>query len=394
MVAAGFNMVFVGIESPVKASLQETNKSQNLKTDPLESVKKIIRKGIEVSAGFIIGFDSDPEDIADLQIEFIQKSAIPMAMVGLLTALPNTRLSKRLEDEGRLLQESSGNNTFELGMNFVPKMPLDHLVESYGKVVRRIYDPSFYFKRSSDFLDSSPNKFPYSVGTAKISHILAYAHAFIRSLFLQTFSSYGLHYLRFLARTLIKTPKQFVRAVKLSVMGYHFIRLTRETVLDKVKKIDSFGLLLERINTRMRERLLGFRSLKTKKLIGEIHSFRKNTLAVLRRDYSGIVGVSNEKIRMLLSNLEKTAKSYFEKLAVLMMRLTDRKELRIADRKIGKLRVFQEKLYRRTLREPAETGNEVADITIEVLRNIEDAILLLVVKSERILKMKLAPARI
>src|SRR5438046_2727590 len=117
---AGFRRVFLGIETPVEESLREAEKSQN-RGNLIDSVKKIQSYGMEVLAGFIVRFDKDPEDIFERQIRFIRESAIPLAMVGLLTALPDTQLWRRLEKEGRLLGEGSGNNTID-SLNFVPKM--------------------------------------------------------------------------------------------------------------------------------------------------------------------------------------------------------------------------------------------------------------------------------
>src|SRR5207302_6578421 len=108
---SGFNRAFLGIETPVEASLKEAQKGQNTRHDLLDSVKTIQSYGIEVMAGFIVGFDNDPEDIFERMIHFIRESAIPLAMVGLLTALPDTQLWRRLEREGRLIAESSGENT-------------------------------------------------------------------------------------------------------------------------------------------------------------------------------------------------------------------------------------------------------------------------------------------
>jgi radical SAM superfamily enzyme YgiQ (UPF0313 family) len=104
---AGFYRVFLGIETPVEESLKEAQKSQNTRRDLLESVRKVQSYGMEVMAGFIVGFDNDPEDIFERQINFIRESAIPLAMVGLLTALPQTQLWRRLQREGRLLTEST-----------------------------------------------------------------------------------------------------------------------------------------------------------------------------------------------------------------------------------------------------------------------------------------------
>src|SRR5439155_19148727 len=127
MQRAGFRRVFLGIETPVEESLKEAQKSQN-RGNLLGSVKKIQGYGKEVMGGFIVGFDNDPEDIFERQINFIRGSAIPLAMVGLLTALPDTQLWRRLAREGRLVTESSGNNT-DGSLNFVPKMDAARLVE-------------------------------------------------------------------------------------------------------------------------------------------------------------------------------------------------------------------------------------------------------------------------
>ncbi|MEK7724912.1 MAG: B12-binding domain-containing radical SAM protein [Acidobacteriota bacterium] len=153
---AHFHRVFLGIETPIAESLKEANKSQNTKRDLLESVKKIQSYGIEVMAGFIIGFDNDPEDIFERQINFIRESAIPLAMVGLLTALPDTQLWKRLEREGRLVHESSGNNT-DCSLNFVPKMDRERLVEGYKAVLRNIYSPQEFYQRALDCLSRVRN---------------------------------------------------------------------------------------------------------------------------------------------------------------------------------------------------------------------------------------------
>lgn len=153
MVSSGFNMVFLGIETPVKESLLETHKMQNVKSNLLDSIHIIQKKGMEVAGGFIVGFDNDPEDIFERQIGFIQRSGIPSAMVGLLTALPNTRLYKRLETEKRLVDVfTSGNNTHDLSLNFIPKMDMTRLIEGYKKVLEEIYEPKRYFYRCLSLL--------------------------------------------------------------------------------------------------------------------------------------------------------------------------------------------------------------------------------------------------
>jgi len=107
---AGFNRVFLGIETPAEGSLKEAQKMQNTRRCLLDSVRCIQSYGMEVMAGFIVGFDNDPEDVFDQQVKFIQESAIPLAMVGLLQAVPGTQLYRRLQKEGRIVGEGHGNN--------------------------------------------------------------------------------------------------------------------------------------------------------------------------------------------------------------------------------------------------------------------------------------------
>ncbi len=138
MVEAGFRMVFVGIETPAAEGLKECNKTQNERRNLLSSVKMMQHKGLDVAAGFIVGFDSDGADIFDRQVGFIQQSGITTAMVGILNAMPLTRLAKRLKSENRLLNGGNGNNV-DLQLNFVPKMNKQLLVEGYCGILRYIY---------------------------------------------------------------------------------------------------------------------------------------------------------------------------------------------------------------------------------------------------------------
>lgn len=154
MRSAGFSRVFLGIETPVEESLKEAQKSQN-RGNLLDSVKKIQSYGMEVMGGFIVGFDNDPEDIFERQIKFIRESAIPLAMVGILTALPDTQLWRRLKQEGRLLNESSGNNT-NCQLNFVPKMDPARLIAGYQSIMRTIYESSEYYQRALDSMKRTP----------------------------------------------------------------------------------------------------------------------------------------------------------------------------------------------------------------------------------------------
>ena len=153
MAQAGFDCVFVGIETADEESLSECNKTQNKGRDLVECVKKIQRFGMEVQAGFILGFDADRSSVFESLIRFIQESGVVTAMVGLLNAPKGTELYERLADEKRLLQHSSGDNT-DFSMNFVPKMKWEELIDGYQKVVKTIYSPKQYYQRIVTFLKS------------------------------------------------------------------------------------------------------------------------------------------------------------------------------------------------------------------------------------------------
>ncbi|MBM3699705.1 MAG: DUF4070 domain-containing protein [Actinobacteria bacterium] len=152
MVDAGFGKVFIGIETPDEKGLEECCKQQNSKRDLVGSVKKLQNSGLEVQGGFIVGFDSDTPSIFQRQIDFIQGSGIIFAMVGLLTALPKTRLHKRLEENNRIISESSANNTFKSTLNFIPKMDTATLFKGYKKILDTIYNPRAYNERIKTFI--------------------------------------------------------------------------------------------------------------------------------------------------------------------------------------------------------------------------------------------------
>jgi radical SAM superfamily enzyme YgiQ (UPF0313 family) len=138
---ANFGWVFIGIESPDEESLKETLKFQNMRSDILSSIHHVYSYGIEVLAGFIIGFDNDTVKTFDLQYNFIQNSGIQAAMIGLLTAVPKTPLYERLEKEGRLIKEASGTDNTKLGTNLIPKqMSYEEMVEGYHDLYYRLLD--------------------------------------------------------------------------------------------------------------------------------------------------------------------------------------------------------------------------------------------------------------
>ncbi|RPJ37790.1 MAG: radical SAM protein, partial [Planctomycetaceae bacterium] len=150
MTQAGFDTVFVGIETPNEDSLAECSKTQNQGRDLVESVKLLQHAGLQVQGGFIVGFDSDTTSIFQQQIDFIQRSGIVTAMVGLLQAPPGTRLYERMKREGRLVSEMSGDNV-DGSTNLIPKMGMEALRQGYREILDQIYAPQVYYERVLTF---------------------------------------------------------------------------------------------------------------------------------------------------------------------------------------------------------------------------------------------------
>ena len=154
---AGFISVFLGIETPDESGLIASNKLQNTRRSLLDSVAMIQSYGMQVMGGFILGFDTDREDIFDRMVEFIQKSGIPIAMVGLLQAMPGTQLFRRLRQEGRIVDAGGGDNT-GVSLNFLPHMDAAKLVEGYRSVLKRIYSSEAYYERVKLYLSRTQPK--------------------------------------------------------------------------------------------------------------------------------------------------------------------------------------------------------------------------------------------
>jgi len=225
LVSAGFTTVFVGIETPEEGSLEECSKYHNKNRDLIDSVKRLQNSGLEVQGGFIVGFDSDTPAIFQKQIDFIQKSGIVTAMVGLLSAIPKTRLYKRLFDSKRIIDESSGNNTAVTTMNFIPKMEPKILFNGYRKILDTIYGPKEYYARIRTFLrEFKPPK--RRVQRIKLFHI----RALFSSFWLLGIKGRGRKYFwGLLAWVLIKYPGLFPYAIGYSVAGIHFRNVSVET---------------------------------------------------------------------------------------------------------------------------------------------------------------------
>ncbi len=215
MVEAGFESVFVGIETPDEDSLAECNKKQNRNRDLIESVKRIQRAGLQVQGGFIVGFDHDGPSIFQRQIDFIQRSGIVTAMVGMLQAPPGTRLYERMKQEGRLLGAMSGD--IDGTTNIVPRMGLDRLLEGYQGILHHIYTPKHYYRRVKAFLRE------YEVPAAHASLDFQRFMALVRSGFrLGVLGRERFQYWKLLAWTMLHKHKLLPLAVTLTIYGHHF----------------------------------------------------------------------------------------------------------------------------------------------------------------------------
>jgi radical SAM superfamily enzyme YgiQ (UPF0313 family) len=220
MVAAGFHMTFIGIETTNPLSLEECGKSQNLNRDLVAAVKKLQNLGLQVSGGFIVGFDNDPPHIFEQMIQFIQRSGIVTAMVGLLDAPSGTRLFQRLKSENRLLKVSNGNNT-DGTMNFIPKMDPQKLLKGYQDIVKTIYSQKEYYERVKTFLQEYRPPLKKNI-TIKYYDILA----LLKSLWiLGVMEKDKRFYWKLIFFTLLKYPRRFALSVTMAIYGYHFRRI-------------------------------------------------------------------------------------------------------------------------------------------------------------------------
>jgi radical SAM superfamily enzyme YgiQ (UPF0313 family) len=223
MVAAGFDCVFVGIETPAEASLAECDKRQNRDRDLVADVKRLQRAGLEVQGGFIVGFDSDPPSIFQQQLEFIQASGIVTAMVGMLNAVPGTRLHRRLEREGRLVGHTTGDNA-DGTTNIVPRMSIEALGAGYRSLMRHLYAPGPYYQRVRTFLrEYHPPQVRLSLNWPNLR---AFAHSSVR---LGVFGRERVEYWRLLLWTCFRRPRLMRNAVTLAIYGHHF-RKTSEAL--------------------------------------------------------------------------------------------------------------------------------------------------------------------
>jgi radical SAM superfamily enzyme YgiQ (UPF0313 family) len=237
MVKANFFYVFLGIESPSKEALQETRKFQNLAVDPVTCIDVLHQKGLWVTGGFIVGFDSDSEGIFDRQIEFIERTAIPWALINSLHAMPGTALFARLQKEGRLLTESLHSSGDTNPPNFRTTLAPEVLLRGQAKTLTAIYEPKAFYERAWRSMQcweikksQHAAKQPGPAGVAAIA-LRSIWHQGIKSSYR---GAYWKYVLRILTHYTLNPPKLWMAAT-LMISGHHFIPYAREVV----KKIES-----------------------------------------------------------------------------------------------------------------------------------------------------------
>lgn len=307
MADAGFNMTFIGIESPNDAALEMTVKKQNTSREQtareylLHAVQTIQAHGIEVTAGFIIGLDQDTE--FQSHIDFIQQAGIPRAMTGLLTAVKKTNLYNRLEQEGRLLHESSGNNV-SVELNFVPELDREVLISEYKRVLRELYDPELkhYFDRCLTLFEHlKPRQRIVRIRKTEIQ-------AFVKSIWRQLLSrQQGPTYLWFLWRVLMRYPHMFPNAVRMAIMGYHFEKITQQQVA-----IDDFKQYLASELDTFKSTVSRFANAQSNR-IGEMGLRTQTLLARVRKQYEDIHEDFRSSVWDTLDGFQKSVfKQYLE----------------------------------------------------------------------------------
>ncbi len=225
MVQAGFDTVFIGIETPDELSLTECNKKQNKNRDMIQNVKRIQRAGLQVQGGFIIGFDNDTPSIFQRQIDFIQKSGIVTAMVGMLQAPSGTKLYERLKREGRILGNLTGDNG-DGTTNIIPRMDMHVLFEGYKKIVDHIYSPKEYYQRVKTFL--LEYKAPKIEIPLDFQRVLALFRSGIR---LGILGEGRFQYWKLMLWTLMRRPALLPEAITFTIYGYHFRKISKRYIL-------------------------------------------------------------------------------------------------------------------------------------------------------------------
>jgi len=227
MVEAGFSAVFVGLETPDPETLARIGKKQNLKLDPAAAIEKLTRAGLEVFAGFIVGFDGDDAAALERQRAFVEGLPIPRAMVGMLTALPGTQLWRRLEREGRLRPEASCDQ-FDRP-NFETTLGEEALVAGYRDLLASIYAPEAYYARCERHLAlAAPCATAQRPGAVPTLLRVVWGIGVVsprRRLFW-----------RLMATALRRSVATVPRAIALAIVGEHLVEYTEAEVLPRLDR--------------------------------------------------------------------------------------------------------------------------------------------------------------
>ena len=363
---AGFNMVFLGIESPNDEALLSTSKGQNTSKDEeagsylMRAIRKIQNKGIEVTGGFIIGLDGDTE--FDSHINFIQEAGIPMAMAGLLTALKETDLWHRLKQEDRLLVESSGNNT-DMSLNFVPEMPRDELIAEYRRVISTLYDPTLknYFARCLKLLEHMPRTH-HNVRSIRMEEVRAFAQSIQK----QLFSKQGLEYARFLIKTLKNHRGMFPEAVRLAVMGYHLEKITRHTVA-----VEDFRHFLAHEMDTFKENVSQFVGDQGDRM-SEIQNYSRQLFARIKTEYNAIHEDFRYAAHSALVGFQQSMFKEYLEAELTAFKATVGTFAKAQTERLGELQAYVHSIFARVRAQHAQLYNVFKHHTDDFKQNVEE----------------------
>ena len=368
MSIAGFNMVFLGIETPNEDALITTSKGQNTSKEEdagsylLNSIRKIQHKGMEVTGGFIIGLDGDTE--FDSHIDFIQEAGIPMAMAGLLTALKETDLWHRLKQEDRLLLESSGNNT-DMSLNFVPEMPRDQLIKEYRRVISTLYDPTLknYFDRCYTMLQHIPYK-THNVRSIQKDEV----RAFLLSIKRQMFSRQGFQYIKFIVKVLKNHRKMFPEAIRLAVMGYHLEKITRHTVA-----VEDFRNYLASEMDSFKEKISQFVDVQGNR-IHEIQKYIQQLSQRVKKEYETIHTDFQYAAQNALANFQNSLFKEYLEAEFTAFKETVGAFAKAQSERLGELHTYLSNLFIRVREQQAQLQDDIKQNVQETFDAFKDSI--------------------
>lgn len=368
MTTAGFNMVFLGIESPNEDALITTSKGQNTSKEEdagsylLQAIRKIQHKGMEVTGGFIIGLDGDTE--FDSHIDFIQEAGIPMAMAGLLTALKETDLWHRLKQEDRLLLESSGNNT-DMSLNFVPEMPRDQLIQEYRRVISTLYDPTLknYFDRCYTLLKHMPTT-QHNVRSIQKDEV----RAFYLSIKRQIFSRQGYQYAKFMLKVLKNHRRMFPEAIRLAVMGYHLEKITRHTVA-----VEDFRNLLASEMDSFKEKISQFVNIQGNR-IQEIQKYAQQLSLRVKKEYETIHSDFRYAAHIALANFQNSLFKEYLEAEFTVFKETVRTFAKAQSERLAELHAYLTKLFDRVHAQQAQLHDDIKQSVQESFDAFQESI--------------------